>query len=223
MLFLRERSPPLISGDFMKLLRSIMPVLILLASAAYAFAQQPAACQVKQAPEFNGFQLGMSLPEVKDNLADTSMFDSKVIANRIGAQTVRISGAELKDEYAEGIDDLNLTFVDKRLAVFRATYHSGAGNWLGAKDFFKQLSEKLGLPQPTAANSSGGRGGEKYRVECLGFNVTLAYSFGVSPSVTIADTVAQKLVEERNEKNPDGEVKDIRVTPPRPPRTNRPE
>lgn len=206
----------------MKLLRSVIPVVLLLVSATHALAQQP-TCQLKQAPEFKGFQLGMTLPEVKGNLADTSMFDSKVIANRIGAQTVRISGAELKDEYAEGIDDLNLTFVDKRLAVFRATYHSGAGNWLGAKDFFKQLSEKLGLPQPTAApSSSSGRGGEKYKVDCIGFNVTLAYSFGVSPSVTIADTSAQKLVEERNEKNPDVEVKEIRIAPPRPPRSGRP-
>lgn len=206
----------------MKLLRFAMTAMILLAFATCAFAQQPAACQLKRAPEFNGFQLGMGLPEVKDNLADTSLFDSKVVANKIGAQTVRISGAELKDEYAEGIDDINLTLVDKKLAVFRATYHSGAGNWLGAKDFFKQLSEKLGLPQPTAANSASGRGGEKYKVDCIGFNVTLSYSFGVSPSVTIADSVAQKLVEERNEKNPDGEVKDIRVTPSRPPATRRP-
>ena len=207
----------------MKLLRFFMTVLILLVFATYAFAQQPTTCQLKRAPEFNGFQLGMSLPEVKGNLADTSLFDSKIVANKIGAQTVRISGAELKDEYAEGIDDINLTLVDKKLAVFRATYHSGAGNWLGAKDFFKQLSEKLGLPPPTtAANSSGGRGGEKYKVDCIGFNVTLSYSFGVSPSVTIADSLAQKLVEERNEKNPDGEVKDIRIAPPRPPRTGRP-
>ena len=207
----------------MKLLRSATTLLILLLiSAAYAFAQQPAACQLKQAPEFNGFQLGMTLPEAKDNLADTSMFDAKVTANKIGAQAVRISGAELKDEFAEGIDDINLTFVDKKLAVFRATYHSGAGNWLGAKDFFKQLSDKLGLPQPSGVDSSRGRGGEKYRVECIGFNVTLAYSYGVSPNITIADSQAQKLVEERNEKNPDGEVKDIRITPPRPPATRRP-
>lgn len=209
-------------GDFMKLLRSIMAAVILPVFATSAFAQQPPACQLKQAPEFNGFQLGMTLAEVKNNLADTSVFDSKVIANKIGAQTVRISGAELKDEYAEGIDDINLTLVDKKMAVFRATYHSGAGNWLGAQDFFKQLSEKLGLPQPTSAGLKGGRGGEKYRVDCIGFNVTLAYSFGVSPSVTIADSLAQKLVEERNEKNPDGEVKDIRISPPRPPRSGRP-
>jgi hypothetical protein len=205
----------------MKLLRFTMLGMILLTSAASAFPQQPPTCQLKQAPQFRGFQLGMTLPEVKDHLADASLFDSKVMSNKIGAQTVRISGAELKDEYAEGIDDLNLTFVDKKLAIFRATYHSGAGNWLGAKDFFKQLSEQLGLPQPTTINSSG-RGGERYKVECIGFNVTLAYSFGVSPSITIADISAQKLVDERNEKNPDGEVKDIRITPPRPPRSGRP-
>jgi hypothetical protein len=208
----------------MKLLRSLMPVVILLASASYAFAQKkqqppPPTCPLKQAPEFNGFRLGMGMDEAKGNLADTSMFDSKFsTGSKTGAQAVRISGTELKDEYAEGVDDINLTFVDKKLAVIRLTYHSGAGNWLGAQDFFKQLSEKLGLPQPSSTNSTGGRGGEKYKADCYGFNVTLAYSFGVSPSVTIADAEAQRLVNERSEKNPDGEVKEIRITPPRPPR-----
>jgi hypothetical protein len=193
----------------MKLLRSMMPLVILLACAAHAFAQQqppPPTCTLKQVPEFHGFQLGMTLPEVKDNLMDASMLDSKILANKIGAQAVRITGAELKDEFAEGIDDVNLTFVDKRLAVIRATFHSGAGNWFGAKDYFKQLSGKLGLPEPSGANSTGGRGGEKYRVDCVGFNVTLAYSFGVSPNVTIANTVAQSLIEERNKANPDESV-----------------
>lgn len=206
----------------MKLIRSTMPLVLLLACAASAFAQQP-TCTLKQAPEFNGFQLGMSLPDVKDKLADSSMIDSKISAgNNTGAQAVRISGTELKDEYADGVDDLNLTFVDKRLAVIRLTYHSGAGGWFGAQDFFKQVSEKLGLPQPSAANSSGGRGGEKYKVVCTGFSAEMAYSFGVSPNVTIADAAARKLVEERSEKNPDGEVKEIRITPPRPRRPNEP-
>jgi hypothetical protein len=195
----------------MKLLRLIMPLVIVLASAAHGFAQkqpppQP-TCPLKQVPEFHGFQLGMTLGEVKDNLADASMFDAKIMANKIGAQAVRITGAELKDEYAEGIDDVNLTFVDKRLAVIRATFYSGAGNWFGAKDYFKQLSEKLGLPEPSSTNMSGGRGGEKYKVDCMGFNVTLVYSFGVSPNVTIANTVAQNLIEERNKANPDEGVK----------------
>lgn len=196
----------------MKILRFVMPVLILLMSTAYAFAQKPTptpppTCPLKQVPEFHGFQLGMTLGEVKDNLADASMFDSKILANKIGAQTVRLTGAELKDEYAEGIDDVNLTFVDKRLAVIRTTFYSGAGNWFGAKDYFKQLSEKLGLPQPSSTNSTGGRGGERYKVDCMGFNVTLSYSFGVSPNVTIANTLAQNLIEERNKENPDQGVK----------------
>ncbi len=209
----------------MKLLRSLLPLVILLASAAYVVAQKPPPpnCPLKQAPEFNGFQLGMAMTEVKDKLADASTFDSKFsTGSRTGAQAVRISGTELKDELAEGVDDVNLTFVDKRLAVIRLTYHSGAGNWLGAQDFFKQLSEKMNLPQPSPSNSSGGRGGEKYKADCIGFNVTLAYSFGVSPSVTIADAEAQKLVNERSEKNPDGEVKDIRITPRRPPGSRQP-
>ncbi|HWT02076.1 MAG TPA: hypothetical protein VN256_17635 [Pyrinomonadaceae bacterium] len=208
----------------MKLLRSLALLAITALSAAGVLAQKPPkpVCPLKQAPEFKGFQLGMALEDVKDMLADTSMFDSKVSANKIGAQAVRVSGAELKDEYAEGVDDVNLTFVDKRLAVIRVAYHSGV--WFGAKDFFKQNSEKLGIPEPATTDTSRDRGGERYKVDCLGFSATLAYSFGVSPNVTIADAEAQRLVEERREKNPDGEVKDIRISPPpgRRPRPNPP-
>jgi len=79
----------------MKLLRLMMLVVIVTGCAAYTLAQQP-VCTLKQAPEFNGFRIGMRSEEVKDNLADTSMFDSKMSAlNKVGAQAVRISGAEL--------------------------------------------------------------------------------------------------------------------------------
>jgi hypothetical protein len=143
--------------------------------------------------------------------------------NKIGAQAVQILGSELKDEYAEGIDDVNLTFVDKRLAVIKATYNS-AMTWRNAQDFFKQVSEKLGIPPGSAsATTRGTRGNEKYRFECANFAVTLAYSFGVSPSVTISNTAVQKLVDERSEKNPDGQIKTINITPTmRPPRPNPP-
>ena len=210
----------------MRLLRSLAMVAIVLAACATSsFAQkktpQP-ACPLKEAPAFQGFQLGMTLADVKDMLADTSLYEAKISSNKIGAQAVRLSGAELKDEFAEGVDDVNLTFVDKGLAVIRVAYHSGV--WFGAKDFFKQNSEKLGIPEPAATDTSRDRGGERYKVDCVGFSATLAYSFGVSPNVTIADAEAQRLVEERREKNPDGEVKEIRITPPpgRRPRPNPP-
>lgn len=204
----------------MKLLRLTMTIAILLACAVYAFAQQP-TCQLKQAPEFSGFRIGMAVDDVKDNLADSSMFEEKRSSvNKIGAQAIQILGSELKDEYAEGIDDINLTFVDKKLAVVKATYNA-AMTWSGSQDFFKRVSEKLGVPQPSPG-SSRGRGNEKYRVECAGYTVILAYAFGVSPSVTIYDTLAQKLVEQRSEQNPDGDVKDVRVNPGRPPQTRRP-
>src|ERR1044071_7340422 len=133
----------------MKLSRSLAAMAVItLVSTVSVLAQKP-ACPLKQAPEFKGFQLGMTLDEVKDMLADTSMFDAKISGNKIGAQAVRVSGAELKDEFAGGVDDVNLTFVDRRLAVIRVAYHSGV--WFGAKDFFKQNSEKLGIPEPAAA------------------------------------------------------------------------
>ncbi|HEX8847230.1 MAG TPA: hypothetical protein VF791_21480 [Pyrinomonadaceae bacterium] len=207
----------------MKFLKLLTLAAIVQAGALCAFAQKP-TCQVKQAPEFNGFHLGMSALDVKDLLFDSSLFDSKMSAvNKTGTQAVRLSGAELKDEYAEGIDEVNLTFVDKRLAIIKATYN-GAVTWRNAEDFFKQVSEKLGLPQSSAsAQTRGSRGNEKYRFDCTDFAVTLAYSFGVSPSITIANTIAQKMVDERSERNPDGQIKEINVTPTmRPPRPNPP-
>jgi hypothetical protein len=187
----------------MKPLRSLAVLAIIAASASGVMAQKPPVptCPLKQAPAFNGFQLGMTLTDVKEMLADTSLVEAKISVNKIGAMALRLSGAELKDEYAEGVDDVNLTFVDGRLAVIRVAYHSGV--WFGAKDFFKQNSEKLGVPEPSTTNTSRDRGGERYRVDCVGFSATLAYSFGVSPNVTIADAEAQKLVNERREKNPD--------------------
>lgn len=205
----------------MKLLRLTMTLAILLASAGYSFAQQP-VCQLKQTPELSGFRIGMTADEVKDNLADASVFEIKSSSvNKIGAQAVQILGSELKDEYAEGIEDINLTFVDKRLAVIKATYNA-AMTWRNAQDFFKQVSDKLGLPQPSSANQQGSRGNEKYRIVCGGFTVAMAYSFGVSPNVTIYDVAVQKLVEERNKENPDGEVKEIRISPGRPARSPHP-
>lgn len=206
----------------MKLLRlTTMMVIVLAVCAADSFAQKQPACPLKDAPEFNGFRLGMSLFDVRDMLVDPSMFDSKLtLVSKLGSQALTLTAAELKEEHAEGIESMNLTFVDKRLSVIKATYIGG--NWMGSRDFFKQVSEKLSLPEPTAANSAGGRGSEKYKVECTRFSVTLSYSFGVSPGVLIADRDAQKLVDDRLEKNPDGETKDIRITPGRTRRPNPP-
>lgn len=199
-----------------------MMAAILLSLAPYVSAQQP-ACQLRQAPELNGFRIGMVITDVKSRLADPSTFEAGTTAsaNKIGVQAIQILGAELKDEYSEGIDVINLTFVDMKLAIIKATYN-GVVTWMGSQDFFKQVSQKLALPQPSPGNTSRGRGNEKYKLECTGFTAILAYSFGVSPSVTVYDTVAQKLVEGRAIQNPDGEVKDIRITPGRPPVTRRP-
>ena len=201
----------------MKLLRSTIPIIILLACAAITFAQQP-ACPLKQAPAYNGFRLGTTMLDVQDKLADPSTFESKLSSgNKIGSQAIEILGADLKDEYAEGVEDVHLTFIDKRLAVIKVTYN-GADKWMGAQDFFKQVSEKLGLTQVVSTGSARGSGGnEKYKIECTGFAAVLAYSFGVSPNVTIYDTAAQKLADQRSEQNPDGKVKQINITPPRTP------
>ena len=197
----------------MKLLRLLMFAATILISAAYTFAQQP-VCTQKRAPEYKGFQLGMTMMDVKDKMADPSTFNSKLSAvNKINSQAIQLLASELKDESAEAIESVNLTFVDKRLSAIKVTYN-GSDSWMGAQDFFKQTAEKLGLPAPSSSSSTTrGRGGERARVDCTGFAVMLAYSFGVSPNVTIYDAATLKLVDERSEKNPDGEVKKINIGP----------
>ncbi|HYJ45120.1 MAG TPA: hypothetical protein VEV81_00805 [Pyrinomonadaceae bacterium] len=205
----------------MKFLRLVAPAVIILACAVHAIAQQP-VCTQRRAPEYKGFQLGMTMMDVKDKMADPSTFDSKLSAvNKINSQAIQLLGSELKDESVEAIESVNLTFVDKRLSAIKVTYN-GADSWMGAQDFFKQTAEKLGVPAPAASSSQRGRGGERARVDCAGFAVMLAYSFGVSPNVTIYDPATLKLVDERSEKNPDGEVKQINIGPTVPIRRNPP-
>ena len=83
----------------------------------------------------------------------------------------------------------------------RVTYQ-GAGRWDSSQDFVERVSESLGLPKPSGSDltraTQGGSG--KYQVSCTGFTVMLAYSYGVSPNVTISDTAEQNIVEQRKEK-----------------------
>lgn len=206
----------------MKPFRSIQLLLIIFAVAApCAFAQKKkeatpqAQCAVAQAPAIRGFSLGMPLAEIKSTLEDAGLFDSKVSSkNSVGSRAVRIEGSELKGDNAEGVDDVDLVFVDDRLAYVKVNFNSGM-HWDSATDFFTRMSETLGLPKPST--EADGRGAnqrnQKYTFECATFSVTFAYSFGVSPSVAISDTRAQKLVGDRREKTDEGEIKTMRISP----------
>ncbi|MBD0372566.1 MAG: hypothetical protein ICV60_17110 [Pyrinomonadaceae bacterium] len=213
----------------MKRLRSLQIILFIMAlSVTCAFSQkknkkeavQGPPCPVQQVPALRGFRLGMPLLEVKGALEDTSLFDAKMSgANNVGSRAVRIQGSELKGDNAEGVDDVDLIFVDDRLANIKINFNS-AMRWDSATDFFTRMSETLGLPKPSGEEARGSnQRNQKYTVECSNFSVTLAYSFGVSPSVSISDTVAQKKVVDRRSKTDEGEIKTITISPGRrPPR-----
>lgn len=210
----------------MRFLRFPVVAAIVLLSTAYTFAQQPPPpCAVTNAPALRGFSLGMTVFEVRKMVEDPTMFDSKISAvNAVKTRAVRISGAELKGENGEGVDDVDLTFADERLAIIRITYNS-ATRFENSQDFFTRVSQSMGLPVPSDKDSTRGtrRGNEKYTVECVGFNVTLAYSFGVSPSVTLANSAAQKAVKDRRAKEGEGDVRVIDITPTgRPPKQKPP-
>jgi hypothetical protein len=177
---------------------------LVLACAASSLAQA-SSCVLKQAPGLQGFRLGMTLAEVKAKLEDSSLFDSKIsTGNTLGSRAVNINASELKPEYAESVEGVYLGFVDDRLALIKVTYN-GAERWNGSDDFFARESEGLGLPKPTGPHSlQGGRGNQRYVVECGEFTATLAYSFGVSPSVAVSNTKAQKMVDRRVEKDDTG-------------------
>lgn len=184
----------------MRLSRLIAGVTIILASTAYSLAQQP-TCTLKQAPELRGFRLGMTTFEARKNLADTAVYDSTMSsASNKGSIAAFISAYQLKPESAEGIDNIYLNFVDNRLAVIKVTFNGSAG-WENSQGFFAGITQSLGLPKPDSGSLSGaGTGNDKYKIECNGFIVTLAYSFGASPNVTIFNTAAQKVVDQRREK-----------------------
>lgn len=173
---------------------------IILVCAAQAYAQRPSACALKQAPELVGFRLGMSPAEVKESLADSSMFDSRMSSNNeVGSRAVNVPAADLKPEAGDGIESVYLTFVDNRLSQIKVTYNS-ATQWDSLQDFFARESQKLSLPKPDGPGALQGSGGnEKYAVKCEGFTAVLAYSFGVSPNILIADTAARKAVDTRRE------------------------
>jgi hypothetical protein len=184
----------------MKVFSLVLLITFLLSCSALTYAQQP--CALKESPELRGFRLGMTVMEARGNVEDTTTFDISISANKAKSFTIRISGAELKEALAEGIDEINLSFVDGKLAVVKATYN-GAENWDSGQDFLVKESASLGLPKPTSSTQTGGRGNEKYRIECRGFAVSLVWSFGVSPNVTVNDMAAQRLNDQRLEDEKD--------------------
>ncbi|HEY0324321.1 MAG TPA: hypothetical protein VGC66_25465 [Pyrinomonadaceae bacterium] len=208
----------------MQALRSLQILIFITAlTVTCALAQkkqkdvpQVAPCPVQQSPSLRGFRLGMPLMDVKGALEDASLFDSKISGgNSVGSRAVRIQGAELKGNNAEGVDDVDLVFVDDRLSNIKVNFNSGM-RWDSASDFFTRMSETLGLPKPAGEDSStrgSNQRNQKYTVECASFSVTLAYSFGVSPSVAISDTLAQKKVGDRRANTDEGEIRNITISP----------
>jgi hypothetical protein len=205
----------------MKRLRSLQIILFISTlCVTCAFAQKKkeqtpiAQCPLQQAPALRGFRLGMPLMDVKGALEDATLFDVKISGgNNVGSRGVRLQGSELKGENADGVDDVDLVFVDERLASIKVNFNS-AMRWDSASDFFTRMSETLGLPKPAGDEARGSnQRNQKYTVECSAFSVTLAYSFGVTPSVAISDTQAQKKVVGRREKSDEGDIRTINITP----------
>jgi hypothetical protein len=132
----------------------------------------------------------------------------------VGSRAVRLMGSELKGDNAEGVDDVDLVFVDERLSYIKVNFN-GAMRWDNAEDFFARMSETLGLPKPSVDEQGRGSNqrNQKYTFECRTFSVTFSYSFGVSPSVAISNTLAQKLVGTRRENSDEGDVRKINITP----------
>ena len=195
----------------MKLVRVPLSIGIILMFASLAFGQksQP-PCALKQAPQFRGFHLGMTTMDVRGKLEDTTLFDLNAPRTGPGSQAVRLGAAELKEEIAEGIDEINLAFVDGKLALIKVTFNDVVP-WDNAQDYLTKMSATLGLPAPVPANTTGNRGNEKYKFECLGFAVALAYSFGVSPNFTINDMAAQRIADQRLSN--EGDVRKITISP----------
>jgi phosphoribosylformylglycinamidine (FGAM) synthase-like enzyme len=201
---------------------SLLAAILLAAAASSVFAQQPQqsaagqSCALKETPALHGLRLGMTAAQVKKTLADASLFDSKrSAANNVKSSAVNISASELTEENGEGVENIYLTFVDERVAHIKVTYNS-AMHWDGPQDFFARQAEKLGLPKPVGTDSIYGSGGnEKYVIACGEVKAVLAYSFGVSPNVTVSNVAARQIVDKRRDRDEEG-VRETQIIKPIP-------
>lgn len=178
-----------------------------------ALGQRPredSRCASVQAPALHGFRLGMTIAQIAKRLDDPNFVSGRMTeSNVVDSARLTIPATELAGDEIEGVEQIELAFVDSKVGVIKVVYFSG--RWPSATTFFGQSAQSLGLPVPDDALVQGRGRNERYLFECKGFSITLAYAFGVSPNITLVDAGSQRLLDKRRER--EMEIRQKTITP----------
>ena len=173
-------------------------ILLILAALCWCAtaSAQPAACslkpeQLKAAPELFGFQLGMTLDQVKAR-SSLIKFDRP---DQFGVIKTTINPHyEPRSDRAVFADvrTISFDFLDGKLVTlwigFEETF-----KWPRLDEFIANLSKSLDVPATWPAQRNGNR------LTCDGFSL-FASIIARGPSIRVTDEVAQNLIAERREK-----------------------
>lgn len=189
---------------------SLFLFLAFVFSFSVSASAQDSECTLKLAdsPTVRGFKLGMSQDEI------LKRFDGLLLptANEFGVSRTRILKSDVikdatKNPVFDGIDEIGLEFVDKKLSYFRIGYTTPSKRWTDANEFIKAVTTALKLP------SSWDRScvyiNRRYSEEndhvyqclpCNGFRIAAGLEDSLleqHPYIKLEDTSATRLVDER--------------------------
>jgi hypothetical protein len=188
-------------GLLMKVAVILLALYAVLCGAPCASAQQGGACGLSagQSPRLRGLRLGMTAAQLRELYPRLPALK----ADEFGQAKGDFSGLNEVDEAAfEGVESIQLNFVDDRLVEFGVYYKAVPFDNLD--QFIAKLRESLKLHEAWA--------GEGYNttrtLACDGFRIeagaTSYWSHGMTPYVSLrqpgAEAVVAKRAEEKRER-----------------------
>lgn len=151
---------------------------------------QKCELKVAQSPALRGFRLGMTLAEVSARFPryEISEADSCGRLNVYMDATFGRLGAEARrPEEFDGVQGIQLGFLDGRLNYLRVTYDGGTF-WKGVGEYLVALSGSLGLPASWYKGEDRTTLSQAHTLGCDGFKVVAGFNAG--PYVELHDTAA---------------------------------
>jgi hypothetical protein len=143
-------------------------------------ARQPeqvsCSLRIPQSPTIRGLKLGMPLTEVRSlfpsmarEAALLSGIPGRTVPDETGFLSKYIYSPNLTNKNFEGIDELQMDFLDGRLVSFSVDYDYST-KWAGIDEFVSKMSSALNLPMAWTDNRMVLEEKSK-RMDCDGFQV----------------------------------------------------
>lgn len=154
--------------------RLLLAALAVACACAAAQARQGApaqACKLTpgQSPALRGFRLGMSPEQFKARFPGVPLTEHPMGLTTVYLARGGLQGAEVAT--FEGVNDINLGFLDGRLVSLSVQYNNLV-QWRSGREFASRVSELLKLPDAWRE----GQGTDNSVMACAGFEI------GVSPN-----------------------------------------